>query len=813
MRIKFLIGLCFLCIGIAKAQVQLLLSEEFINNQRKWLEESDDKRSAKIGGGHYIMEHKREEGTWLYFNSINYFAYEKDFIIETQIRQNTGDAQNHYGLIWGVADSKNLHAFVLSSNGFFRIYSYDNGEYKTVKSWTRHSGVKPVGSFNVLKLKREKDNILYYINDSLVFQEPAPLIFGNKVGYILNKQIEIAADYLRVYQEHNIDLTDDAIQKRKVKNMGENINTPASEIMPVIAADGQTLYFVRKNYMGNLGAEKKDDIWFSKRQSDSTWGKAENLGGPINNESHNQIIYISPDGNTMIVGNRYKANGEIAGRGLSLSRRNKKGWSIPETIEIEDYYNQANEHSFAVSSNRKIMILSLKRRDTKGEKDLYVSFQISDKKYTAPINLGPVINSRYDETTPFLAADGKTLYFASNGHPGYGGVDIFVSKRLDDTWTNWSKPLNMGPEINTPRWDAYYTIPASGDVVYFVSSGHNASSTDIFMVEIPKEVRPDPVSLVAGQVLHAKTQKPLSATISFHRSSDYQEIGKAQSNSDDGFYKMVLPDGETYSLAALREGYYPASERIDLKKETEYQEIIQNIYLYPIALGEIIPLAHLDFDEQQKLKKESLSEAERLARLLEIYPDMKIELAITDKDPKIAAQQLNTLKNYLIAEGVAPARLKEKTKGGNPSAEFKILSLGGKELVAEDKGDFSLDIDTDNLAIGHTFRLNNLYFLADSSSFTPNSIRSLDELQKFLSEHPNIVIEIGGHTNGLPSHEYCDRLSSERAKNVVLYLKAKGVSASQLQYKGYGKRRPIADNTTELGRQRNQRVEIKVLEL
>ena len=493
---------------------------------------------------------------------------------------------------------------------------------------------------------------------------------------------------------------------------------------------------------------------------------------------------------------------------MSITYKNNEGWMIPEAIEIEDFYNEASEHSFAVASNRKAIIMSLKRKETQGKKDLYVSFQISEKEYAAPINLGPVINSPYEETTPFLAADGKTLYFASEGHPGYGGADIFVSKRLDDTWTNWSEPQNMGQKINTARWDAYYTIPASGDVVYFVSSGHGGEGrTDLFSITLHQAARPDPVTLIYGHVYHAKSKKPLSAEISYHLSATHREVGKARANSSDGGYKMILPFGESYSFAAIRDGYYPIADKIDLTIIKEYTEIERDIYLHPIIVGEVIPLKNIFLDENGAPKKESHPELDRLAQLMDVYPQMKIEVEST------TPQDANSIREYLLKQGVDPQRVVVHKSPGKNGSQFTISSLGNREIMAEDKGNFKSTIDVNNLAVGHTFRLENLYFAADSSSFTPNSMRTLDELLHFLMKHPQVVIEIGGHTNGLPSHEYCDKLSKARAKNVANYLIQKGVPISQIQYKGYGKRRPIADNTTDLGRRRNQRVEAKIIDI
>src|SRR5690606_6072634 len=139
------------------------------------------------------------------------------------------------------------------------------------------------------------------------------------------------------------------------------------------------------------------------------------------------------------------------------------------------------------------------------ERDIYVSFKKKNNKWTKPVNLGPKLNSPGDEYTPFLAADGRTLYFATNGRPGYGGVDIFMSKRRSNSWTDWTEPINMGPEINTPLFDAYYTLPASGKYAYMVSYINGFGDADIVRIKVPEVMKPEPVVMIQGKTRDIKT--------------------------------------------------------------------------------------------------------------------------------------------------------------------------------------------------------------------------------------------------------------------------------------------------------------------
>lgn len=151
--------------------------------------------------------------------------------------------------------------------------------------------------------------------------------------------------------------------------------------------------------------------------------------------------------------------------------------------------------------------------------------------------------------------------------------------------------------------------------------------------------------------------------------------------------------------------------------------------------------------------------------------------------------------------------------GGNHSVTATDANGCTAEFSFETKVRIIPELDASNFTTGETINLKNIFFQPDSTNMDPSSIPTVDELFEFLKENANIVIEVGGHTNGIPSHAYCDQLSTERSKSVAQYLVDKGIPASQLRYKGYGKRNPIATNSTPEGRAKNQRVEIKVLEV
>ncbi len=367
------------------------------------------------------------------------------------------------------------------------------------------------------------------------------------------------------------------------ENLGPNINSVYDEVLPVISPDGKTLYVDRKNHPQNYrradgapqDANNNDNIWYSTQDSEGNWQPLVNIGPKLNNGFGSFVASVTPDGNTLLLGGTYPAKGDSSTMrfGLWLAHRIIGGWSAPEEVVVRDYYTKAVFVEFCLSNDGRTIILSLDRADSYGGKDLYVSFLMPDGSWSVPKNLGPDINTAADEATPFLASDGKTIYFASEGFSGYGSMDMYISRRLDSTWQHWTEPENLGSQLNTPGWDAYYTVPASGEYAYFVSTENSIGMGDIFRVKLPESLRPRPVLLVSGRVLDAKTDEPVMAQIEYENLATGKDIGSARTSPGTGAYKIALPAGETYGYRAEAPGYAPISENLDLTNVTEYQEI------------------------------------------------------------------------------------------------------------------------------------------------------------------------------------------------------------------------------------------------
>jgi len=454
------------------------------------------------------------------------------------------------------------------------------------------------------------------------------------------------------------------------------LNTRYDEILPVISPDGKTLYFDRKNHPQNLPSiepdEANDDIWVS-HFTEEGWGKPRRLPYPLNNSGHNYVCSVTPDGNTLLLGNIYLASGEVMG-GVSMSHKLPDGrWSFPKALEIDGYYNKNAYSEYFLGPNRKVLLLAIERDDSQGSRDLYVSFLKANGRWSEPRNLGKRLNTAGTELTPFLASDGKTLYFASNGHSGYGSCDMFMTRRLDESWTSWTEPVNLGPTLNSPDWDASYTIDAAGEYAYFVSyKNSNRGSADIFRARLPQDVRPEPVVLLHGTVYNAKTNEPIAADIRYEHLENGEEVGLATANPENGAYKIVLPIAEQYGFRAGAKGFFSVHENIDLENVKEYREIQKDLYLMPIEVGQKIPLNNVFFEQSRaELLPSSFPELDRLARQMLANAELEIELiGHTDiegsptQNLKLSAMRVMAIKQYLIRKGVTPQRIQTKAMGG-----------------------------------------------------------------------------------------------------------------------------------------------------
>ncbi|MBK7577416.1 MAG: OmpA family protein [Ignavibacteria bacterium] len=672
--------------------------DDFDDNKGRWKVGTWSNGSATIANGIYTVDRKPSSNEW-YIETNCFVDFDADFDIDARFRQMSGASNQGFGIAWGASDAQNSNGLVVSSDGRYKVYSWRGGRQSDAIPWTTFENFPSMGNWFTLTIRKRGSGMSLLVDGTTIVGFDKLPIFGGEVGIVLIGQMKIEVDHLVVKQVPKpIVLAEDHPVNVQRESLGPQVNCYGGDLSPVITADGKRLYFGRYPFKGNIGDTTSEDIWYTDMQKDGTWGPAVNAGRPLNNEGANFLISISPDENSVLVGNTYTAAGGPRGAGVSSAVKTADGWSVPREVRIDNYYNRHRFSESCLDPSGMVLMMAIQRDDSRGQKDLYVARRKPDGTFSAPINCGPEVNTWGSEMSPFIAADGTTLYFASDGRRGFGGVDIWMSRRLDDSWVKWSEPKNLGPSINSAEWDAYYTVPARGDYAYLCGMNPENGSADLYRIKLTKGVRPNPVVLVSGRVLDASTKKPIATNVEYESLTKRTQMGIARSEPTKGSYKIVLPAGDLYGFRAEAPGYYPVSDQLDTRELTEYSEITRDLFLVPIRLNETIVLNNLFFDfGKTDLRPESFAELDRLAQFLAASPSITIELSGhtdnvgSDASNKVLSQErVNAVRAYLLGRGVAPTRMKalgygkskplasnstEEGRQKNRRVEFKIVSI------------------------------------------------------------------------------------------------------------------------------------------
>jgi OmpA-OmpF porin, OOP family len=445
---------------------------------------------------------------------------------------------------------------------------------------------------------------------------------------------------------------------KEPENLGPSINSAFSDSYPIISPDGESLYFMRYEHPTGFGGH---DIYFSKLDTYGEWSPAINIGPPLNNRSPNAVYSISQDGQELFLHNQYTERGSNP----SITQFDNGAWTEPKTQYIPELQSQGNYHNGSLSVDGKYLLMSIGRGDAMGGNDLYVILKDEYGNWKVPLNLGPTINTHAEESSVFIAADGQTIYFSSSGHSGYGGKDMFVSHRLDDTWQNWTTPLNLGNTINSNGDDEFYVIPAKGDFIYFSSNRSGFGDSDVFRTCLPFELRPKPVTLLTGRVYNRKDNKAVSATVYYEDLETGKVLGSVKTNAQTGEYKIILVVGKKYGYYAIADKLLPQSENLDLVNLIEYKKEIQDLTMVPIESGQSITMNNLFFESKQfALKLESFPELDRIVKTLEQNPTVKIEIGGHTDDVGSDENNLNLSEKrafevymYFISKNISKERL------------------------------------------------------------------------------------------------------------------------------------------------------------
>ena len=504
---------------------------------------------------------------------------------------------------------------------------------------------------------------------------------------------------------------------QKVETLGGAVNTEYSEIHPVIAPDGLTLYFVRVSHpSNNFGKDGSNDVWFSELMNDKRWAVARKMANTINKDRYNDLFSITPDGNTALIRGVYNNGKKIDEVGVSVCRKKGNTWQQPTKLDIPklDAMCKGQFLTAYLSNGGKVLLMAFSEKKNSKEDDLYISLLDKEGKWSKPESLGNDVNTSDSETTPFLASDNSTIYFASNRKGGEGGFDVWVAKKKGKGWFSWNKPINLGKSINSDLDEMYYSIEASGEYAYMSSKNKAIGKSDLFRIRLREEAKkatddaalqasikkdtkvkddkkvetpvtqPDPNVLLSGVVRDQKTGKPAEAKIIYSDLDSDEELGEAYSNPQTGEYKIVLPYGKRYAIRAEQKGFIPVSKNIDLSVSGAFKEIKnEDLAIAPLEKGVFVQLYNIFFEfGRATLTPESYFELDRMVGVMNQNPTMVIEVqghtdnvGSNEANLKLSQQRADAVRDYFIIKKIASDRVRSvglgesKPKVSNATSE------------------------------------------------------------------------------------------------------------------------------------------------
>lgn len=443
-------------------------------------------------------------------------------------------------------------------------------------------------------------------------------------------------------------------------NMGAEINTAADEYLPVATADESTLIFTRK-------IDNNEDFYKSNKLNNK-WQSAVYLSNIINTSAYNEGAQsISQDGKYLFFTGCNRPDG-LGRCDIYIAQKKGDDWAKPFSLSAP-VNTSGWEAQPSISADGRTLYFVSNRKGGYGGYDIWKS-NLTDKGWGEPENMGPEINTAYDEQSPFIHPDDNTFYFCSNGWPGMGGKDLFISRLGKDG--KWAKPENLGYPINSSGDENGLTLTANGSYAFFSSNNLKGfGGYDIYTFELPANLRPNIVTYVKGTVADKKTKAPLEAAIEIIDLQKNIPVYQDYSSEDAGEFLATLSAGKNYGLNISREGYLFYSDNFSLIGLKDKKAFNLSVQLSPIEVGNKVILKNIFFDTNKfELKAESKAELQKLIEFLQLNKTVRIEISgYTDDvgthlaNVALSEKRANAVYQYLSANGIIVSRLVYKGYG------------------------------------------------------------------------------------------------------------------------------------------------------
>jgi len=492
-----------------------------------------------------------------------------------------------------------------------------------------------------------------------------------KAGWYRQRCYGFAVNYAATHPASNY--------KFELKNLGDSINSEVSEYFPTTTIDGNTLIYTRRVHNMN------EDFYEATRpDSKSPWGASRSLPGNINTNQNEGAQNISVDGEWLIFTGCNFPEG-YGSCDLYISYLTADGWSAPENLG-SNINTDAWESAPSLSPDKRDLYFASNRTGGYGGNDIYVTHRMLNGHWSPPANLGPTINTAGNEGTPFIHADNQSLYFTSDGHPGYGGDDLFMARKGPKGV--WSVPENLGYPINTIENEGSLVVAADGKTAYYASDRSDTrGGLDLYTFELRDDIRPAQTLWVRGKVFDKSTGKGLPSSVELTDLSTKESVSRLQTD-ETGNYLITLPKGKDYAFNVNRKGYLFFSDNFPLSQHAGDSAYHIDIPLQPIEADATIVLKNIFFDlNKYELKSQSQIELDKVVQLLKDNPTVKIQInGHTDNSGKTAdnivlsENRARSVTSYLTSKGIDATRLSFKGRGDtqpvadNSTAEGRALN-------------------------------------------------------------------------------------------------------------------------------------------
>ncbi|MBV9987367.1 MAG: PD40 domain-containing protein [Chitinophagaceae bacterium] len=475
-----------------------------------------------------------------------------------------------------------------------------------------------------------------------------------KSGEYRKKTYEFAINYARTHASQ--DYVFNPI------NLGDSVNTASPEYYPSVTVNDSLLVFTRKT------TPRREDF-IESRITPHGYAKSTPIDGDINLETNKGAISVSQDGNWMVFAGQFSNQAHIS-FDIYMSYYTPNGWSDP--VKMGDGINtDFYESGPTLSPDKSALYFCSDRPGGFGGLDLYVSYRKPNGRWSEPMNMGPKINSAGDEQAPYIHADNQTLYYTSNGLPGYGNSDLFVIRKNDKG--EWSAPENLGYPINTIENEGSLAVSADGLTAYYASDRSDSrGSLDIYKFALRPDIRPFRTLYVKGHVTDQKTGKPLPSTVELIDNSTNRALMNVQTD-ELGEYLVTLPAGKDYTFTVNRKGYLFYSELYPLSGRLPDSVYKKDIALQPVTLNAVITFRNIEFaNNSAEIPVAGFVELDKLLGVLNENPSLRVEISgHTDNvgkpedNLKLSTSRAKSIVDYLIGKGIAAGRLSYKGYGAS----------------------------------------------------------------------------------------------------------------------------------------------------